>query len=293
VLDFTQAILPMQDGSVVISGRDFSSGLSPVLRWDGVTFVPLGSPVTSDVLALCLLSDGRVVLGGQNWVAESISIALWDGTQWSALGSGVDGRVFSLASLPNGELAVGGTFFTAGEHVSAYFARYSFTGIPTVARQPQPQTLTPGATLTLSATPSAGYSNVSVQWLRNGLPIAGGPGGASPGGGTVTGAAGALVSPTDDAHAVLTIAGVQPSDAGAYSAVFTNTCGTIETAAADVRADTGCAADLTGDGQVDSGDLQQFITAFVLGDAAADLTGDGQVDSGDLQLFITAFLAGC
>jgi hypothetical protein len=54
-----------------------------------------------------------------------------------------------------------------------------------------------------------------------------------------------------------------------------------------------CPADLTGDGQVDSGDLGAFITAFLAGDAAADLTGDGQVDSGDLSQFVTLFLAGC
>jgi hypothetical protein len=54
-----------------------------------------------------------------------------------------------------------------------------------------------------------------------------------------------------------------------------------------------CAVDLTGDGQVDSGDLSAFISAFLAQDLAADLTGDGQVDSGDLSAFITAFLIGC
>jgi hypothetical protein len=55
-----------------------------------------------------------------------------------------------------------------------------------------------------------------------------------------------------------------------------------------------CPADLTGDGQVDSGDLATFITAFLAQDAnVADLTNDGQVDSGDLALFIQLFIAGC
>jgi choice-of-anchor B domain-containing protein len=54
-----------------------------------------------------------------------------------------------------------------------------------------------------------------------------------------------------------------------------------------------CPADLTGDGQVDSGDLSAFITAFLAADPSADLTGDGQVDSGDLATFIPLFLAGC
>jgi hypothetical protein len=55
-----------------------------------------------------------------------------------------------------------------------------------------------------------------------------------------------------------------------------------------------CAADLTGDGEVDSGDLSVFVGAFLSGDAGvADVSGDGQVDSGDLSAFIVAFLAGC
>jgi hypothetical protein len=55
-----------------------------------------------------------------------------------------------------------------------------------------------------------------------------------------------------------------------------------------------CIADVSNDGQVDSGDLQVFVTAFLAADAGvADLTGDGQVDSGDLSVFITAFLIGC
>jgi V8-like Glu-specific endopeptidase len=54
-----------------------------------------------------------------------------------------------------------------------------------------------------------------------------------------------------------------------------------------------CPADLTGDGEVDSGDLALFIEFFLAQNVAADVTGDGEVDSGDLALFIEQFLAGC
>jgi hypothetical protein len=74
----------------------------------------------------------------------------------------------------------------------------------------------------------------------------------------------------------------------------------VEAAVDQVRFDTftctdpvDCPFDLTGDGEVDSGDLSAFITAFLGNDLAADFTGDGQVDSGDLAAFITGFLAGC
>ena len=54
-----------------------------------------------------------------------------------------------------------------------------------------------------------------------------------------------------------------------------------------------CRPDLTLDFVVDSGDLSEFITAFLAQDLLADITGDGQVDSGDLAEFIGAFLTGC
>jgi hypothetical protein len=54
-----------------------------------------------------------------------------------------------------------------------------------------------------------------------------------------------------------------------------------------------CPAELTGDGQVDSGDLSLFIVAFLAQDALADSNCDGEVDSGDLALFIELFIAGC
>lgn len=54
-----------------------------------------------------------------------------------------------------------------------------------------------------------------------------------------------------------------------------------------------CLADITGDGEVDSGDLSAFVAAFLVGDPLADVSGDGQVDSGDLSVFVVAFLAGC
>jgi hypothetical protein len=58
-----------------------------------------------------------------------------------------------------------------------------------------------------------------------------------------------------------------------------------------IEVQVGNPADLTGDGQVDSGDLALFITLFLANDLGADLTGDTQVDSGDLALFIQLFLA--
>ncbi|MFT5423286.1 MAG: hypothetical protein ACI89L_001060 [Phycisphaerales bacterium] len=54
-----------------------------------------------------------------------------------------------------------------------------------------------------------------------------------------------------------------------------------------------CPADLNGDGIADSGDIQAFISLFLVQDIAADMNFDGIVDLGDIQAFIAAFLAGC
>jgi hypothetical protein len=54
-----------------------------------------------------------------------------------------------------------------------------------------------------------------------------------------------------------------------------------------------CAADLTGDGSIDSGDLVVFLELFLLASPAADLTADSTVDSGDLGAMILALINGC
>ena len=59
-----------------------------------------------------------------------------------------------------------------------------------------------------------------------------GPAGASFGGGIVTGATTTLASPTTGDAVTLTITGAQPSDSGDYTAMFSNTCGEVETLAA-------------------------------------------------------------
>ncbi|MGQ0627465.1 MAG: GC-type dockerin domain-anchored protein [Phycisphaerales bacterium] len=57
-----------------------------------------------------------------------------------------------------------------------------------------------------------------------------------------------------------------------------------------------CATDFNGDGFVEPGDLDEFITAFFAGppeNGAADFNGDGLVEPGDLDEFITAYFEGC
>jgi hypothetical protein len=194
------------------------------------------------------------------------------------------GSVNTLVSTPNGDLVAGGEFITAGGLPSSYFARWTDTGTPWVAQQPAAQSVDPGATLTLSAACASGYDfngAVTFQWQRNGVAIANGPSGASKGGGTVSGASGALTATT------LTITGARPSDAGEYTVVFTNSCGDATSVAAAVTIDSPCAADLTGDGFVSGDDLAQLLGAW--GTAGGDVTGDGTTSGDDLALVLGAW----
>jgi hypothetical protein len=198
--------------------------------------------------------------------------------------------VYALAALPNGELVAGGNFTTAGGLPSNYFARWTDSGIPSVAEQPAAQSIDAGATLTLSSACVSGYDfngAVSFQWQRNGVDIADGDSGASKGGGEVSGASGALTATA--LSTTLTITDARPSDAGEYTVVFTNSCGAATSVAAAVAITTPCPADLTGDGLIGSADLGVLLNAWGTKGSPADLTGDGSVDSADLAALLSAW----
>lgn len=57
--------------------------------------------------------------------------------------------------------------------------------------------------------------------------------------------------------------------------------------------ESGCSADLTGDGVLDFFDVSAFLNAYNAGDPSADLTGDGVMDFFDVSAFLNAFNAGC
>lgn len=84
-----------------------------VARWDGATWVGLGSGTSSPVLALAY-KNGMLYAGGSFSRAgeQDVSgIARWDGKTWSGLGHGVShgsGGVYALALSRNGVYAAGG-----------------------------------------------------------------------------------------------------------------------------------------------------------------------------------------
>jgi hypothetical protein len=103
--------------------------------------------------------------------------------------------------------------------------------IPAISTPPQPVTTPVRTTASLSATLDIAPGVVGAfQWQRNGVNIVDGPGGAAPGGGSVTGAAGVLPDPATGVPLVLAIENVQLTDAGSYTLVITSSCGPMSAA---------------------------------------------------------------
>ena len=247
--------------------------------------------VDGRVVAFAVLPNGDLVAGGWLMNAGAVTanrIARWNGSAWATLGSGMNSIVHALAMLPSGELVAGGEFNLAGGVPSGYWARWSDTGVPWVAQEPAAQSIDAGATLTLNAASASGYDYdgaVTFQWQRNGVDITNGPGGASKRGGEVAGASGALT--TANLATTLAITAAQPSDAGDYTVVFTNSCGAVTSVAAAVAIATPCPADLNADGTVGAQDLAALLGAW--GTGAGDVNADGTTDAQDLAALLGAW----
>jgi hypothetical protein len=290
------AVLP--NGDLVAGGVFTTAGgvaASRIARWDGTSWSPLGSglgaALNDSVFALATRPDGGLVAGGlfSSAAGSTVNhIARWNGATWVPLGSGMNNGVLALASLPSGDLVAGGQFTSAGGVVSAYWAHWTETGIPWPAEDPASQSASVRSTLTLPATCAAGFDfngPVAFRWQRNGTDITNGPGGASGGGGTVSGASGSLTAA--NTSTTLTITGIRPSDAGQYTVLFTNSCGTGISLPATVTVSSSCPADLNYDAAVDGIDLGMLLGAW--GTPVYDLDGDGVVDGVDLGILLGAW----
>lgn len=277
----------------------------PLATWDGVQVqAAAGLGTEGDVTAMTEY-NGDLIIGGafvNGFGVGANGVVRWNGTNFATLGQGITGtsstgRRVNCLDVYNGELIAGGNFDTAGGVASPYFARWTDNPKPWVAVSPVSQPANEGLTLTLSAAAASGYANVTYKWQRNGVDVANGSGGASAGGGTVSGASGTLTSPSDGSSVLLTINGIQASDAGAYTIVFSNGCNDATSAAAAVSVNT-CPGDLNTDGVIDDADFTIFVGAYnvlVCEDPAmpvgcpADLNGDGLVEDLDFQVFIVGY----
>lgn len=294
-------LVMLTNGDLIAGGAFTTADGAPanhIARWNGAAWSSMGFPFDlgpyRTITALAALPGNQLAVGSGAFTppggVHSERLSHWDGATWSVIDANMNDAVNALISMPSGELIVGGPFTSVDGNVVSGFARYSFTGVPTVAATGLSGTGGPGygEQITLSAAPANGYSGVSVQWFHDGHPVADGPGGASEGGGVVSGAFAELASPTDASFATLTIADSRPVDSGTYRAVFTNSCGSVATAEARVNVlfeCPPCVPDYDQDGGMTGADLGAFFADFEAGGPCADIDRDGGITGNDVAEF--------
>lgn len=164
---------------------------------------------------------------------------------------------------------------------------------PRLAIQPASSMASAGETVNIFARIRGGYSGVVAHWHRDGLPIADGTGGASSGGGLVSGATLVLANPTNAAPIVLTISGVQLTDAGSYALHLSNACGSVISEPASLTVTSVCPADFNAVGGLTVQDVFDFLTAWFSNDPRADFNGVGGLTVQDVFDFLGAWFQGC
>ncbi len=108
-----------------------------IAKWNGDTWLPIGSGVNASVRAMTVFDDGTgpaLYVGGSFTSAGGVPcnrIARWNGSTWSPLGTGVSGTgdvaVNALYVFDDGQgmrLYVGGTFTSAGGVTASCIARW-------------------------------------------------------------------------------------------------------------------------------------------------------------------------
>ncbi len=224
--------LEVHNGLLIIGG-DYPglSGSPNIAEYTGTNYFALGTGGTNAAVRALKSTGGDLYVGGDFSNAgglPSVRVARWNGT-WHSVSGGPDNSVYSLGALQT-ETEAGGMFSTVmGTSLSSPgWARYTETGLPWVAHQPSSLTLAPGANAFFFIEPAMGYSGLTFQWLKDGVPLSNG----------LTGTGSSVLS----ANAKnLVIGNVSIPDAGGYACVVTNSCGS----------DTSFVATLTIAGPVD------------------------------------------
>ena len=149
---------------------------------------------------------------------------------------------------------------------------------PAITQQPQNTNASPDAVFTVAAAPTG----VTFQWRKGEVTLTDGP---TPSGSTISGSQ----------TATLTIHNAHPEDAGSYSSLVSNSCGSTLSDPATLSV---CTGDLNADGLVDDADFVLFLAGYNILDCAdpampancpADLNNDAVVDDTDFQLFVPAY----
>jgi len=145
--------LTVYNGQLIVGGKFTNAGVARgcashacgiaannIARWDGTNWQALGSGVNNYIVYALAVYNGRLITEGTFELIDGVwvnHIVAWDGASWQPLGNVRDAMyapddipyVFSLMAY-NGRLIVGGNFLVAGDHVSAYLARWGLDSPP-------------------------------------------------------------------------------------------------------------------------------------------------------------------
>ncbi|HEX5050255.1 MAG TPA: hypothetical protein VFZ65_00655 [Planctomycetota bacterium] len=123
------AALPNDD--IVIGGSAPSSADS-VLRWDGVSWTPLGGSAPRDssigeVRHLARSSNGDLIAGGLFQAIQGVGasrVARWHNASWSPLVRGTSGSIDAMVEAANGDVIACGAFHELGGVAAHQVARF-------------------------------------------------------------------------------------------------------------------------------------------------------------------------
>lgn len=279
VFSGTVYALEVHNGQLVVGG----SFTGNITRYDGLLYSAMG-PSGVDGTVTSLKSDGEYLYAGGGFTTAggvpASRVARWHDTEgWSDMERGTDQVVQALGAY-RGEVQVGLGFSIGREAPSPGFGwvRFSPTGMPWIATNPTPQTVSCNSTVTLRVQPGPDYGYLSFAWFKDDELLSDGPTGF-----------GSTISGSDTA--TLTIAYPRTEDAGAYDCVVYNGCGTVVSSTATVNV-TGCPGDCNDDGQVtiaDFGTINGCMSGpgvqTANGCECFDYEGNGDVSLSDFARF--------
>lgn len=269
-------------------------------RWDGVAWQPLGigaSAIARTVYDLDVWDPdgpgpkGSVLLAAGNFATPTSDsaprVCMWDGTAWTLVEGAFDSGVFDVevvppngSGLPQGFLAFG-SFDAINALPAARLALWT-QAPPAFALQPDSASVGLGGAVGFAA--QAVNGEHAYRWYRGALPLTDGE---TASGSCVIGAASRQLS----------IIRASYQDTGAYTCRATSGCGVVDSVGADLAVTAPpCAADVNGDGRVDTRDLVYFLARFGQSfnpGTAPDFDGNGWVDTRDLVFFLGRFGMAC
>lgn len=279
----------------LIAGGSFSQTSSRYVpngmaRWTGNSWVAVWPTLSAiDVRSLTRVGSDLIVAGlfqpmpGVN----ATNIVRWNGSTWQPVHEDSPSSWVNAVAVDRGEVHLVGLFDTFGSVVARRHARLGSASTAFFVGSDVGKAIECGGRFEAQSQLAAGYSPMSFQWTRNGVPL---KDGVAPSGAIIQGAASSRLS----------INGIRGDDAGDYRCIANFGCAVAnsrKTSLTPLGAGC-CPADLASDGIVDDVDFQVFVVAYVLRDCAdaamaaacpADLNRDGFVDDLDFQIFVVAY----